>query len=98
MVERIAVTTNAHGLYLLNEHQFIASMLSGKMKELLAELHASDRINATGVPSRKSSTKRMSLIASKLIKTKSVLSSKIRNEKKFLENLVKLSFYNRNRL
>ena len=82
MVERIAVTTNAHGLYLLNEHQFIASMLSGKMKELLAELHASDRINATGVPSRKSSTKRMSLIASKLIKTKSVLSSKIKTKKK----------------
>ena len=76
MVERIAVTTNAHGLYLLNEHQFIASMLSGKMKELLAELHASDRINATGVPSRKSSTKRMSLIASKLIKKRSVLSSR----------------------
>ena len=75
MVEKIAVKPNPHGLFLLNEEQFIAAMLSGQMKALLEELQATDRINSTDVPSRKSSTKRMSLIASKLIKTKNVLSS-----------------------
>ena len=46
-------------------------MLSGKMKVLLA-----DKDDSNSVCSRKSSTKRMSLIASKLIKKKSVLSSR----------------------
>ena len=71
LVEKIAITTNAHGLFLLNEKQFIEAMISGKMKELLDEMEDSNAIC-----SRKSSTKRMSLIASRLVKKKSVLGSR----------------------
>lgn len=34
LVERIAIKTNAHGLFLLSEKQFLEAMLSGKSKNL----------------------------------------------------------------
>ena len=71
LVEKIAREPNEQGLYLLSEDQFLQSMLSGKMKELFEDMDES-----VAIVSRKSSTKRMSLLASKLNKKPNMLSNR----------------------
>ena len=71
MVEKIAKEPNEHGLFLLKEDMFLQAMLSGRMKQMLDEI-----VELSPVTSHKPSSKRMSLVASRLTKKRNILSDR----------------------
>ena len=71
VVKQITKKTNDHGLYLLSEKQFLHAMISGLMKQMLENLD-----KTSSIFSHKSSSKRMSLVASKLNKNRNLLSNR----------------------